>query len=556
MTERDATTAFAETLVDEWIRNGVSHAVVAPGSRSTPLALALAARDEIRVDVVLDERSAAFLALGIGKATGRPAVVLCTSGSAAAHLHPAVVEADHGDVPLLVCTADRPPELRDSGAGQTIDQSDLYGRSVRWFCDPGPPEDRSDAGPFWRTVAARSVAATVSGRPGPVHLNLPFREPLVPTAAPLVDAPGRADGAPWTSSTPAGLPVTPVELPAGARGLIVAGWGAERAMASPRDRTWPVFADPLSGLRSGPMSISAYEALLRVPGFADAHRPDLVLRVGAPVTSKLVNQWLDPSIEQLLVDPDGRWLDPQHAASRRIAGSVAITFTGDVDPSWRDAWLDAEKRARDAIDATLDGFDSPFDGRIARDVAAALPDGSTLFVASSMPVRELEYCMLARAGLRVVANRGVNGIDGATSTILGLATARGAGAPPVVGILGDLAFLHDTNGLLGAARRGIDATLVLLDNDGGGIFSFLPQATALDPGRFETLFGTPQGVDLEALCTLHDVAVTRVTDPDAVVPALRESIAFGGIRVLLVKTDRHENVERHAALWSAVAAAL
>jgi len=561
MTERDATTAFAVTLVDEWIRNGVTHAVVAPGSRSTPLALALAGRPEIHLDVLLDERSAAFVALGIGKATGRPAVILCTSGSAAAHLHPAVIEADHGDVPLLVCTADRPPELRDAGAGQTIDQSHIYRGSVRWFCDPGPPEDRPDAGPFWRTVAARAVAATTSGRAGPVHLNLPFREPLVPTGAPLVDAPGRPDGAPWTASVSAALPVTPIELPAGARGLIVAGWGAGRAMASPRDRTWPVLADPLSGLRSGPLAISAYEALLRVPGFADAHRPDVVLRVGAPVTSKLVNQWLDPAvgdvqIEQVLVDPDGRWLDPQHAASRRVAGAVAITFTGDVDPAWRDSWVDAEKRARVALDATLDGFDSPFDGRVARDVAAALPDGSTLFVASSMPVRELEHCMTARADLRVLANRGANGIDGTVSTVLGLATARTAGDPPVVGVLGDLAFLHDSNGLLGAARRGVDATFVLLDNDGGGIFSFLPQAGALEPDRFEQLFGTPQGVDLKALCALHDIAVTPVTDPAALVPALHDSIAAGGVRVLLVRTDRAENVARHAALWSAVAAAL
>jgi 2-succinyl-5-enolpyruvyl-6-hydroxy-3-cyclohexene-1-carboxylate synthase len=556
MTERDATTAFANTLVDEWVRNGVTHAVVAPGSRSTPLALALAARGEIHLDVVLDERSAGFLALGLGKATGRPAVVLCTSGSAAAHIHPAVIEADHGDVPLLVCTADRPPELRDSGAGQTIEQSHLYGGSVRWFCDPGPPEDRPDAGPFWRTVAARSVAATVSGRPGPVHLNLPFREPLVPTGAPLVDAPGRRGSAPWTSSVPAGLPVTAIELPAAARGLIVAGWGAARAMASPRDRTWPVLADPLSGLRSGPLAISAYEALMRAPGFAEAHRPDIVLKVGAPVTSKLVNQWLDPGVEQVLVDPDGRWMDPRHAASRRVAGAVAITFTGEVDPVWRDAWLDAEKRARDAIDATLDSFGSPFDGRVARDVAAALPADASLFVASSMPVRELEYCMGPRGDLRVFANRGANGIDGTVSTVLGLAAARDAGAPPVVGILGDLAFLHDTNGLLGAARRGIDATFVLLDNDGGGIFSFLPQADALEPTRFETLFGTPQGVDLEALCGLHGVDVTCVTDPDALVPALHDSIAAGGVRVLLVRTDRHENVERHRALWAAVAAAL
>ena len=277
---RDATTAFARALVDEWARAGVGEACLAPGSRSAPLALALAADDRIRVHVHLDERSAAFFALGTAKASGSPAVVLCTSGTAAANFHPAVLEASHSRTPLIVCTADRPPELRDTGAGQTIDQLDLYGRAVRWFCEVGVPEDHPGAAVSWRSTAARAVAESAGPPAGPVHLNLAFREPLVPTGAPLVDAPGRADGRPWTTVT--GPTRAPDEVTVARvaeafrghpRGLIVAGWGSD-ASAEAVDRVataagWPVLADPISGLRQGRHAVSTYEALLRSPGFAE-----------------------------------------------------------------------------------------------------------------------------------------------------------------------------------------------------------------------------------------------------------------------------------------------
>ncbi|MDZ4827629.1 MAG: 2-succinyl-5-enolpyruvyl-6-hydroxy-3-cyclohexene-1-carboxylic-acid synthase, partial [Actinomycetota bacterium] len=546
---RDATTTFAIALVDEWVRAGVTDAVVAPGSRSAPLALALARDTRIRVHVVLDERSAAFRALGIGLGTGRPAVLCCTSGTAAVNFHPAVVEAHHARVPLLVCTADRPPELRDTGAGQTIDQTHLYGTSVRWFVDPRPPTDEPGAGAVWRAIASRAVAETLGSPKGPVHLNLPFREPLLPTGAPLVDAPGRADGRPWTTTVAAPRTADPHALAelvrAHPRGLLVAGWGAHvDATVVARFAAaagWPVLADAISGVRTGAHAISTYEALLRVPEFADAHRPDLLVRIGAPLTSNVANAWLDTGIPQVLIDPDGVWLDPNRAASVRIvadAEPLLTTVTALLDrPSsdWLTAWRAAEQQARTAIDRVLDTAPEPFEGVVARDLAAALPDGATLVVASSLPVRALEWCMAPRAGLRVLANRGANGIDGFVSTVLGVANDGG----PTVGLCGDLCFLHDINGLLGAD---VAATFVVVDNDGGGIFSFLPQHGLAE---FEELFGTPHGLDLVAVARAHGAQGERTAD----LSTLNEP--HEGVRVLVVPVDREKSVAHHRTLWDA-----
>jgi 2-succinyl-5-enolpyruvyl-6-hydroxy-3-cyclohexene-1-carboxylate synthase len=568
---RDATTAFARALVDEWARAGVHEACVAPGSRSAPLALALAADDRIRVHVHLDERSAAFFALGTAKTSAYPAVVLCTSGTAAANFHPAVLEASHARTPVIVCTADRPPELRDTGAGQTVDQLDLYGRAVRWFCEVGVPDDHPGAGTAWRSIAARAVAESVGPPAGPVHLNLAFREPLVPTGAPLVDAPGRPDGRPWTSvtrTTRAPDEETVARIAAVVReqhrGLIVAGWGSD-APAAAVDRVaatagWPVLADPVSGLRQGPHAVSTYEALLRSTGFAERHRPDLVLRLGAAPTSKPLTRWLGPDIAQLLVDPDGAWLDPNRGVAERIAVDAgplldalagALTPAPERDGAWTRTWRTAEHAARGALDDLLDGWETPFEGRVARDTVAAIPDGATLVVASSMPVRDVEAFARPRAGVRFLANRGVNGIDGFVSTALGAAAASDG---PTVALLGDLCLLHDANGLAGAARRGLDATFVVLDNDGGGIFSFLPHAEL--PEHFELLFGTPHGVDLAALAAIHGLPAVRVEKAGEVVPAVEAAIAGGGVRLVIVPTDRADNVTRHREAWAVVAGAL
>jgi 2-succinyl-5-enolpyruvyl-6-hydroxy-3-cyclohexene-1-carboxylate synthase len=566
---RDATTAFARTLVDEWVRNGVTDACLAPGSRSAPLALALADDPRVRLHVHVDERSASFFALGLGKAAGRPAVVLCTSGTAAANFHPAVLEAHHARVPLVVCTADRPPELRDTGAGQAIGQLKLYGDAVRWFCDPGAPEDREGVGAFWRATAARAVAEALGPAAGPVHLNLPFREPLVPTGAPLVDAPGRSDGRPWTARAPGSrTPSDGMREALGAlvratpRGVVVAGWGAgvdPATLMGFADATgWPVLADPISNLRV-PGTVSTYDPLLRGDPFAREHRPDVVLRVGGGTSNKIAMQWLDPTIGQVLVDPDGAWLDPHHAASGRmladaepLLSALAADVRGmAVDETWGESWRTADASARSTIDDLVDGWDEPFEGRIARDVVAAVPDGGTLVVASSMPVRDVDSFAAPRTGLRILANRGVNGIDGFVSTVLGVAAADDA---PTVALVGDLCFLHDANGLLGARDRGHDATFVVVDNDGGGIFSFLPQADL--PEHFEQLFGTPHGIDLAALASVHGVPVDEARSADEVVPAVDAAVGAGGVRVVVVRTDRAGNVIRHREVWAAVAAAV
>ena len=588
----EVSTACARTLVDEFARAGLIDAVLAPGSRSAPLALALADDDRIRVHVVVDERSAAFFALGAAKASARPTLVLCTSGTAAAHFHPAVLEADHSRVPLVVCTADRPPELRDTGAPQTTDQIHLYGSAVRYFVDV-PADGDPAARASWRPIAARLWAEAAGPPAGPVHLNIAFREPLVPLDAAGAAAvagvePGREDGRPWvvshratpTLAAPGAAQITE-RIGTAERGLIVAGWGspAEARALAARLR-WPVLADGISGLRlpagrGAPQHerlhvVTTYEALLRVPSFAETRRPDLVIRFGGPLTSKTAMAWLDASIPQILVDPDGAWLDPQRAAAERVralpdleALTAAPPARASAGTDWSASWQSAEALARRTLDAFLDGDDEPFEGRVARDVAAACARSSfnpAFVVASSMPVRDLEAFAGEVPG-RVFANRGVNGIDGLVSTVLGVAAGIGGGpagpaAAPVVGLLGDLAFLHDAGGLLGASGRGLDAVFVVVDNGGGGIFSFLPQA-GLPSDRFEMLFGTPPEADVVAVARGYGAPAERVEGAGEVAPAVERNLTAGGVRVVVVPTgDRTANVDRHRQAWAAVAEAI
>jgi 2-succinyl-5-enolpyruvyl-6-hydroxy-3-cyclohexene-1-carboxylate synthase len=541
--------------VDEWVRNGVRHAVVAPGSRSTPLALALAADDRLTVHVHHDERAAAFLALGIGRATGVPAVVLTTSGSAAGHLHPAVIEASYGGVPLLVCTADRPPELQSVGAPQTVDQAHLYGRAVRWFAEPGVADEATAH--TWRSLASRAVAECVGGRPGPVHLNLAFREPLVGEAGPLPE--GRAGGRPWHQVAPVRAEVGTDLLPALApgRGVLVAGGGIEvpwHVVELAEAIDWPVLADPRSGCRTpGPSTVAAFDALLRDPGFAAAHAPEVVVRLGEAPASKVLGQWLAASgAEQVVVAP--AWLDPDRQANHVVRAEPSAwcrAMAAAVEPragdGWRRSWVEADARAQLAVEQVLARHEEPTEPFVARTVVAEAE--GTLVVASSMPVRDVEWYSAPRAGLRVVANRGANGIDGVVST--GVGVAAGSGGPVTV-LLGDVAFLHDANALLGLADRGLDLTIVVVDNRGGGIFSFLPQASALGVDRFEQLFGTPHEVDLPSLAAVHGVTAIGVHVAEGLAPALRA--ARGGTHVVVVRTDRQANPAVHDEVHAAVAA--
>ncbi|MDA8366835.1 MAG: 2-succinyl-5-enolpyruvyl-6-hydroxy-3-cyclohexene-1-carboxylic-acid synthase [Actinomycetota bacterium] len=629
----DVQSAFVATLVDELARGGVRHAVVCPGSRSTPLALGLAAHTGIEVHVRLDERSAAFVALGIGIATGLPAVLVTTSGTAAAEVHAAVVEADLARVPLVVCTADRPPELRGVGAPQTIDQDRLFGGAPRWYADPGVADAASRSS--WRSLGARAVAEAVSGPygPGPVHLNLPFREPLVGSfgvgtagggarteggnGGPAVDD-GRPDGAPWHRVAAAPLP-PPADVVAelaervrqGERGLIVAGaWGGSGAASGSGNGAggtagsagasavwsfaeaagWPVLADPRSDAwRDRPGVISAGDLLVRSERFVERNRPELVIRLGAPPASRPLSTWLDglsaSGVRSVVVDPWSQWIDPgrvAHLVVRADPGALcravaeALAGAGLRTPAGDDTYAASWERGHRAVQGVLEGAlgdsgseDGLVEPAVARTVVQSLPAGSTLVVSSSMPIRDVETFAAPRPDrVRIVANRGANGIDGVTSTAAGVALAAAsggasggaAGSGPVVALLGDLAFLHDVSALVhavadGAAGAGL--TLVVVDNGGGGIFSFLPQARELDGDRFEALFGTPPSVDVAEVARGFGLAVDDVGDraelADVLARCLRSGGTAAGARVVRVRVPGHDaNVEAHARLVGAV----
>lgn len=568
--------ACATVLVDELVRLGLRHACLAPGSRSTALAMALHGHEQIDLHVGIDERSVSFLALGIARTTRRPAVVVTTSGTAAVNLHPAVVEADASRVPLLILTADRPPELRHTGANQTIDQIGLFGGAVRWAVDLGVPEDRADSNPYWRTTAdqawARAIGAT-GAPPGPVHLNIPMREPLVPltddgrtAGVPFTHSvEGRTDGAPWTHVTPAPRPPAPPVLgrltervQETDRGLVVVGdtdADPSAILAFAEAAGWPLLAEPLSGARSGPNAISTYDHLLAHAPFADGHRPDLVLRIGRVALSRNLLALLDADVPQVLIDRDGAWLDPRRAVEELVTadpGDTCQLLATRVDRGggpWLAAWRAAESAARTAIDRRLDADHAPSEPRTARDTAAAVPDGGWLVTASSMPVRDLDRAMRPRTGLRVVGNRGASGIDGFVSSAFGVSLA---GDGPVVALAGDLSVLHDSNGFL-VLEESVDLTLVVVNNDGGGIFHHLPQASF---DSFERLFGTPHGRDLEKLAAFHRLWYERIDRAADLVPAIRASTQDGGIRLIEVRTDRREQAALHAELRGQVAAAL
>jgi 2-succinyl-5-enolpyruvyl-6-hydroxy-3-cyclohexene-1-carboxylate synthase len=541
----DVQATCCAALVDELIAQGVCQAVVAPGSRSTPVALALLDRAELAVHVVHDERVAAFIALGAGL-DGVPAVLLCTSGTAAANFHPAVVEAGLSDVPMIVITADRPPELRDVGAPQAIDQTHLYGRSVRWFHDPGVPD--AAAAPVWRSLGARAVAAAATG---PVHLNLPFREPLVGTAGALPPrrrAPGSA-----TAAADAAVPPALVDLLRRPRGLVLAGAAASRRVDVARfvaATGWPLVADPVSGCRDIPSAIAVADAILRHPGFA-SERPDVIVRIGRPATSKVLAQWVAASGAPVVQVGGPGVIDPDHLVAGEV-GDRALTalaeqLGGVGDRAWASRWSTAAATAEHAIDGILGPEARLSEPLVARLVARHRPPEGRVVVAASMPMRDLEWFGGATAVAH--ANRGANGIDGVMSTALGIALASGA---PTLVVVGDIAFVHDSGALTGVTARDADLRIVVVDNDGGGIFSFLPQATELPSDRFERLFGTPHGTDVVTLAAAHGIDAATVTTAAELVARL----SMPGPSLTRVRTDRVENVRIHAALNAAVAAAL
>jgi 2-succinyl-5-enolpyruvyl-6-hydroxy-3-cyclohexene-1-carboxylate synthase len=552
---------LASVIVDELVRCGVREACVAPGSRSGPLARAFNDAAGIRVHVRIDERSASFLALGMAKSSRIPAVAVSTSGTAAANFLPAVIEAERARVPLIVITADRPPELRGTGANQTIDQTKLYGDTVRWWAEVHS-DMHPEAGVHWRSVASHLWQRACGSPQGPVHLNVSLREPLTGgDHDPTVSA-GRPGGRPWhaISEGPRPAPDSIVDRLASLaseteKGLIVAGdcdLDPTSIASLARCTGWPLLAEPTSGLRGSERAISTYDALLRAPSWADRHRPDFVLRIGNIGASKALLGWLDPTVDQVLVDVDGEWLDPSRSIAEILRADPSIfaeqlvkALDTRAETSWSSSWMRAEGSARRVIDEILDTIQEPTEPRIARDLADAMAPDGIIVAASSMPVRDLDSFMRVQPGVRIIANRGASGIDGFPSTAIGVALS---GSRPAAALSGDLSMLHDVGGLVTLDGPIPDLNFVVLNNNGGGIFSFLRQSG--DAAAFERLFGTPHGLDFARLAALYGCGYSLLQSADELVPTL--SALSEGLGVVEVRTDRARNVELHKRIWRAV----
>jgi 2-succinyl-5-enolpyruvyl-6-hydroxy-3-cyclohexene-1-carboxylate synthase len=549
-------TRAARLLVDELVRCGVRDAVLAPGSRNAPISYALAVAaggQRLRLHVRIDERSAAFLALGLAKASGRPVPVCCTSGTAAANFLPAVLEGSESGIPLLVITADRPPELRGVGANQTVDQAGLYGGAVRSYQEVGQVPGRVvDA--YVRTCVDRAIAAALgnlTSDPGPVHLNVPLREPLTPDPdEPPVDV--QRDG-PWTTVLAGAIEPPPLD-PQPERTLVVVGdapptWGA-LARATAERYGWPLVAEPSSGARAGSLAVPAGALLLARPDVVEGMLPDRVLVVGRPTLTRQVQALLRDQRVRVEVRAAGpRWVDAGRQAASVAVGLPEVAGSPAQPSEWAARWLELGRVAAKARDDVLgDALTGP---SVARALIEALPAGAVLTVGSSLPVRDLDLAADDLTDLTVLANRGVAGIDGTVSTAVG--TALASPGRPAYALIGDLTFLHDLNGLLiGPGEPCPDLCLVVVDNDGGGIFATLEQGAG-EPGTFERIFGTPTGADLAAAAAVSGTSYTRVETLDG----LREAVApRSGLRVVHVPVSRDRLGAENARLRDAIAAAV
>jgi 2-succinyl-5-enolpyruvyl-6-hydroxy-3-cyclohexene-1-carboxylate synthase len=617
MTSATDTYLLLRAFVDELARCGMRGACTSPGSRCAPLVLTLAREPRLQCFSHVDERCSGFFALGLAKASGLPVAVACTSGTAAAELLPAAIEAHEARVPLLLLTADRPPELRENGAGQAIDQLKLFGNAAKWFFEVGVHDASAERLRWVRTLACRAYWTALEGRPGVVHLNFPLREPLIEDQPLPGDPTGREDGEPYVrrfqgrarasedTATLRGL------IARSRRGVLVAGRServasgdlpsvGEAAAAFCSTVGWPLLADPLSGARRGDTAVAHYDALLRDDAFAASVRPDLVLRVGDLPVSKPLRAWLAglKDTRQVALDPEGAWQDPDSVLSDSLGldPGAALSELCDTQPTaeedWLAGWRSADERAAEAILGTL------ADGRLSEPLIAAelgvlLPNTATLFVASSMPVRDIESFWPVRADPpRVLCNRGANGIDGTVSSAFG-AAAEGPGpvggrrrpdragpigdAGPVVLLIGDVALAHDIGGLLAARRLDLRLTIVLLDNGGGGIFDFLPisrakMARAQEPREggphqgarddrecpdiYTRHVATPTGLDFAGAAALYGLSHERVGDVRAFRAALERALAADGASMIEIRGDRAENVELHRRLSDAVSESL
>jgi 2-succinyl-5-enolpyruvyl-6-hydroxy-3-cyclohexene-1-carboxylate synthase len=581
------TYVLLRAFVDELARSGMRAACTSPGSRSAPLALTLAREQRLRCYSHIDERCSGFFAVGLAKASGLPVAVTCTSGTAVAELLPAAIEAREARVPLLLLTADRPPELRENGAGQAIDQLKLFGSAAKWFFEVGTHECNPERLRWMRTLACRAYATALEGRPGVVHLNFPLREPLV-TDEPLPnDASGRSAGTPYVRRTPLSpqqwrgesqesLDLLREAIDNSRRGIVIAGrdelvigdWRIGEAVAAfAATAGWPLLADPLSGARRGEAAIAHYDSLLRDASFAAPLQPDFVLRVGDLPVSKALRSWLSSlgDVRQIALDPEGAWQDPASILSDSLALDplAALALPSPLPPAedqWLARWRSADELAAEAIRGTIgeSGLSEPV---VAAELGVLLPEDATLFVASSMPVRDIETFWPVREDPpRVLCNRGANGIDGIVSSAFGAAAGGGG---PVVLLIGDVALAHDIGGLLAARRLGLKLTIVLLDNDGGGIFDFLPIADAAiarelegDREIYSRHIATPTGLAFADAAALYGLGHETAGDVRGFRAALERALASEDSYIIEVRGERRANVDLHRSVWDAVSQAL
>ncbi|CAH0227269.1 2-succinyl-5-enolpyruvyl-6-hydroxy-3-cyclohexene-1-carboxylate synthase [Peribacillus sp. Bi96] len=570
MNDRDALTAYAASFVDELAQNEMKHVVVSPGSRSTPLALLLVEHPDIKIHINVDERSAAFFALGLAKALKEPVGLLCTSGTAAANFYPAVIEAFYSRVPLIVLTADRPHELRDVGAPQAIDQIHLYGRQVKWFVEMALPESTDEMMRYARTIGARAVATAATEPAGPVHLNFPLREPLIPNLeeakayrqnklapAVLIDSGERSLSASQIEAVTA-------TLSQAKQGIIVCGElpqpeMKEAIVALAAKLGFPLLADPLSQLRSGShdkaIIIDTYDTFLRDEAAKAAFKPDVILRFGAMPVSKPLLLFMKKQKQAitLVVDGGAGWREPAGLATNMIycdekdfCKRVGEKITDAADDEWLGLWQTVNGATKNAL-ASIRDEEELSEGKLFSLLQDMMPMESTLFVGNSMPIRDLDTFFLNNGkGIKTFGNRGANGIDGVVSTALGVSTV----SKNTVLAIGDLSFFHDMNGLLAAKLQKQNITILLINNDGGGIFSFLPQSN--DREHFETLFGTPHGLDFSHTAQLYGGKYNKVQNWDELKKVFIESFEIQGLKIIEVPTERESNVQMHRNLWSFV----
>lgn len=570
MNHQEALTAYTAAFVAELVQTGVTEAVVSPGSRSTPMAMVMAEHPGLNVHIHVDERSAAFFALGIAKASGKPVAILCTSGTAAANYFPAIAEANISRVPLIVITSDRPHELRDVGAPQAIDQLRLYGHHVKWFVEMALPEKTDEMLRYVRSVCGRAAATALQAPSGPVHLNFPFREPLIPklddeNLFQLNERPTR-----YVNVRTGKLTIEKNEMSEIAaaiseheNGIIVCGQLEEEGFAAAVTElsarlNFPILADPLSQLRSGKHStenvIDAYDAFLRNDEAKAYLKPAMVIRFGSMPVSKALTIFLKENRQALhfVVDGGGGWRDPAVLSTEMIycqetafCQGILAELKAMPNESFLNKWKGINRLTKDNMTIIKDTAELS-ESRLFYQLAEMLPEKAGLFVGNSMPIRDLDSFFHNNGkSIRVLANRGANGIDGTVSTALGAASVS---SQPFYLVLGDLTFFHDLNGLLAAKLYNIDITIIVVNNNGGGIFSFLSQAE--HPKHFELLFGTPLDLDFEHVVRMYNGKFTRIKDWDHFETTMKS--AHHGLNVIEIVSERDRNTKEHRQMWELV----